>query len=94
MKGSALFKGEEILLQRQVGCSRSRDGTWKAGYLQLTNEKLSFSQPYKGGIFQSSLEDVIDVGIEVGKFVLGVKKRLLYLWNWKRSTQSRCLEED
>lgn len=70
---------EKVLLQRQAACSPSRTGPWKSGSLWLTNKRFLFFQPYPNVIFQAALEDIVDVGVEMGRYVLGVKKKLLNL---------------
>lgn len=75
---SFLFKGEEVLLQNQASYSKSRGGPWEAGSLCLTNNRLVFYQ-HSGLVFQTAVEDIIDVGVRTARFVLGVKKPLLFL---------------
>ena len=55
-----------------------RDGPWKVGHLWLTNKRLIFLQANKA-IFRVMLDDVIDVGIRKGRFILGSKKPLLFV---------------
>ena len=75
---SFLFKGEEILLQNKASYSKSRGGPWKVGSLCLTDNRLVFYQ-HSGLVFQTAVTNIIDVGIREGRFVLGVKKQLLFL---------------
>ena len=75
---SFLFKGEEILLDKQASYSKSRGGPWKVGSLCLTNDRLVFYQ-HSGLVFQTAVTNIMDVGVRKGRFVLGVKKQLLFL---------------
>ena len=75
---SFLFKGEGILLQSQASYSKSRGRPWKVGSLCLTNNRLIFYQ-HSGLVFQTAVKDIMDVGVRKGRFVLGVKKPLLFL---------------
>ena len=75
---SFLFKGEEVLLQSQGSYSKSRGGPWKVGSLCLTDKRLVFYQ-HSGLVFQTAVTNIIDVGVRKGRFVLGVKKQLLFL---------------
>ena len=75
---SFLFKGEEVLLQSQGSYSKSRGGPWKVGSLCLTDKRLVFYQ-HSGLVFQTAVTNIIDVGVREGRFVLGVKKPLLFL---------------
>ena len=76
---SFLFKGEEILLDKQASYSKSRGGPWKVGSLCLTDKRLFFYQ-HSGWVFQTAVANITDVGVGVGRFVLGVKKPLLFLF--------------
>ena len=69
---------EEVLVQTQASYSKSRGGPWKVGSLCLTNKRLVFYQHSKL-VFQTAVKDVLDVGIRQGRFVLGIKKPLLFL---------------
>ena len=73
-----LINGEEILLQNQASYSKSRGGPWKVGSLCLTDNRLVFYQ-HSGLVFQTAVTNIMDVGIREGRFVLGVKKPLLFL---------------
>ncbi len=75
---SFLFNDEEILLQNQASYSKSRGRPWKVGSLCLTDNRLVFYQ-HSGLVFQTAVTNIMDVGIREGRFVLGVKKPLLFL---------------
>ncbi|MCK4733388.1 MAG: hypothetical protein KAT65_13130 [Methanophagales archaeon] len=75
---SFLFNDEEILLQSQGSYSKSRGGPWKVGSLCLTDNRLVFYQ-HSGLVFQTAVTNIMDVGVRKGRFVLGVKKPLLFL---------------
>ena len=72
-------KDEEVILQDRASYSKSRGGPWKVGSLCLTNKRLVFYQHSKL-VFQTAVKDVLDVGVRQGRFVLGIKKPLLFLF--------------
>ena len=84
-----LFKGEEILLDKQASYSKSRGGPWKVGSLCLTNKRLFFYQ-HSGWVFQTAVANIMDVGVGEGRFVLGVKKPLLFLF-YKAQVDTKIL---
>ena len=73
------LSNEKVLLQRNGACSPSKTGPWKPGRLRLTNRRLLFFQPYPDVTFQAALGDVLDVGVGMGRYVLGIRKKMLYL---------------
>jgi len=73
------LSNEKVLLKRNGACSPSKTGPWKPGSLWLTNRRFLFFQPYPDVIFQAALSDVVDVGVGMGRYVLGIRKRMLYL---------------
>lgn len=51
--------------------------SWRPVSLVLTERRLLFCQPPHRAIFQVSLGDVNDVAIVKGRFILGLRRKLL-----------------
>ncbi len=72
-------KDEEVLLRDRASYSKSRGGPWKVGSLCLSNKRLVFYQHSKL-VFQIAVTNILDVGVRQGRYVLGIKKPLLFLF--------------
>jgi len=71
-----LTEGERTILRGQ-SCLSITCTTWRPGFSYLTNKRLIFSQPSGRVIFEVTLERVTDVKLIKGRFILGLKRRLL-----------------
>jgi len=71
-----LTEGERTILRGQ-SCLSLTCTTWRPGFSYLTNKRLIFSQPSGRVIFEATLERVMDVKLIKGRFILGLKRRLL-----------------
>jgi len=76
MKEPHLTEGEKTILRGQA-CLSVTCTTWKPCFSYLTNKRLIFSQPSGRVIFEVTLERVMDVKLIKGRFILGLKRRLL-----------------
>ena len=78
MRRPPLTEGERIILQGQ-SCFSMTCTTWKPGLLYLTNKRLIFSQPGGRVVFQTVLEKIMEVTLVKGRFILGLKRKLLHI---------------
>jgi len=76
MREPHLMEGERIILRGQ-SCLSITCTTWRPGFSCLTNKRLIFSQPSGRVIFEVTLGRLIDVELIKGRFILGLKRRLL-----------------
>jgi len=72
----SLADTEKIILRGQ-SCFSLTGESWKPGFLCLTNERLFFSPPNGRIVFQVYLENLIEIKPVIGKFILGLRRRLL-----------------
>jgi len=73
-----LTEGERTILRGQA-CLSLTCTTWRPGFSYLTNKRLIFSQPSGRVTFEVTLERVMDVKLVKGRFILGLKRRLLQI---------------
>lgn len=70
--------GEEIVLYSQGGFKNPMTSGWKLGHHYLTNRRLLFFQP-SGIVYETPLENIINVMVEKQRFVLGRTKEVISL---------------
>ena len=70
--------GEEIVLYSQGGFKNPMTSGWKLGHHYLTNRRLLFFQP-SGIVYETPLENIINVTVEKQRFVLGRTKEVITL---------------
>jgi len=71
-----LKEGERTILRGQ-SCLSTTCTTWRPGFSYLTNKRLIYSQPSGRVIFEIPLERVMDVKLMKGRFILGLKRKIL-----------------
>jgi len=90
MREPSLIDGERIISHGQ-SCFSVTCTAWKPGFLFLTNKRLIFSQPSGRVVFEITLERVTEAGLVKGRFILGLKRKLLHIL-YRSTTREKVLQ--
>lgn len=75
---------EQIVLYSQGGFKNPMTSGWKLGHHYLTNKRLLFFQP-SGTVYETPLDNIISVNVEMHKFVLARKHVICLTYRHRRT---------